>query len=133
MISRSSKVARAAWAVCYLFFLVAGVIAFFLPAQVLMKVLVTTLVYTWASTLTVGGGVCLYGKLRGTWAGEIIGLPFLCGSNWIFGILLLLEGSTSAAIAIGFLFCGVGAGLIGRWLELRKLAKANMEVNSGRS
>lgn len=129
MISRTSKAARTSWAVAYLFFLLAGIVAFFAPSQVIATALIEALTYGWAGFLTVGGGFCLGGKLRGNWAGEIIGLPPLSAANYIFGILLLVEGKTSAAIAVGAMFCGLGTALLGRWIELRKLAQDNQGVN----
>lgn len=131
MISRTSKSARISWAVAYLFFLLAGLVAFFSPSQVIAQPLVEVFVYGWASFLTLGGGLCLGGKLHNSWVGEIIGLPLLSTSSFIFGFLLLLRGgSNSAAIAIGGMFCGVATAFIGRWIELRKLAKDNQGVNS---
>lgn len=131
MISRTSKSARISWAVAYLFFLLAGIVAFYSPSQVIAEPLVETFVYGWASFLTLGGGLCLGGKLNNSWAGEIIGLPLLSASSFIFGVLLLVRGgSSSAAIAIGGIFCGVATAFVGRWIEIRKLAKENREVNS---
>lgn len=129
MISRSSRSARISWAVAYAFFLLAGLVAFFSPAQILENALMRVLVYAWAFFLTSGGGLCFGGKLRGNWAGEVIGLPLLSAANYIFGGLLLLRGSSSAAIAVGAIFCGIATALIGRWVELRKLARDNQEVN----
>lgn len=133
MISRTSRIARTSWAVAYLFFLVSGIIAFFVPVQIVDRELLEVLVYGWASFLTAGGGLCLGGKLRNNWAGELIGLPLLSAANYIFGVLLLFEGTSSAAIAIGAMFVGVGTAFIGRWVELHRLAKDNQGVNSGRS
>jgi hypothetical protein len=93
---------------------------------------VEVLVYTWSVFLTLGGGICLGSKIRGTWIGEIIGLPLLSAANYILGVLLLFRGSTSAAVAIGVIFCGMGTTLLSRWVELRKLAKDNQGVNSER-
>lgn len=130
MISRASKAARISWSAAYLFFLLAGIVAFFAPAQIVERVLVEVLVYAWASFLIVGGGLCLGGKVRGNWVGEIIGLPLLATANYIFGILLFAESETTAAIAIGGVFLGIGTSLIGRWIELLKLSKDNQGVNS---
>lgn len=130
MISRSSKAARISWSVGYLCFLLAGIVAFFSPSQIIERSLIEALVYLWAGFLTVGGGLCLGGKLRNNWAGEIIGLPLLSAANYTFGILLFTAGTSTAAIAIGGMFCGVGTALIGRWIELRKLAKDNQGVNN---
>jgi hypothetical protein len=131
MISRTSKVVRTAWSIAYLFFFLAGIVAFFTPSRVLERTLVEVLVYSWASFLTLGGGLCLFGKIRGTWPGELIGLPLLSVSSYIFGILLFLAGTSSAAIAIGGIFCGVGTAFVGRWVELRRLAIDNQGVNRG--
>jgi hypothetical protein len=130
MISKTSRVARAAWSVAYFFFLLAGIVAFFSPSQVLERTLIEILVYAWAVFLTIGGGLCFGGKLRGNWVGEIIGLPLLSAANYIFGALLLVAGTSSAAIAIGGIFCGTGTAFVGRWIELHKLAKINQGVNS---
>lgn len=131
MFSRTSKTARVLWSLAYLFFLLAGVLAFFSPSQIVDRELIEFFVYLWAIFLTVGGGLCFGGKLRGNWVGEIIGLPMVSAANYIFGILLWVAGTTSAAVAIGAMFLGVGTALIGRWVELRKLARANQGVNSG--
>lgn len=130
MISRTSKTARVFWSVAYFLFLLAGIVAFFAPAQTLERALLEILVYLWAGFLTLGSALCLFGKLRGTWAGEIVGLPCLSAASYIFGLLLLIAGTTTAAIAIGGMYCGVGTALVGRWIELRRLAKENQEVNS---
>lgn len=130
VVSRISKVARAVWAACYLFFLLAGIVAFLSPAQIIDRVLVEFLVYSWASFLTAGGGLCLGGKLRGNWAGEVVGLPLLSVANYVFGLLLFFAGTSSAAIAVGGIFCGIATAFVGRWIELRRLAKDNQEVNS---
>lgn len=129
MISRSSRTARIAWSVAYAFLLMAGIVAFLSPSQILVSALVKSLVYAWAASLTAGGALCLGGKLRGNWVGEIIGLPLLSAACYIFGILLLGYGRTSAAIAIGGIFCGIGTAFIGRWIEVRRLAKDNQVVN----
>lgn len=131
MISRTSKAARVSWSVAYLFFLLAGIVAFFTPFQVMERILVAILVYGWAGFIALGGALCFGGKLRGNWAGEIVGLPLLSAANYALGILLLLEGSSPAAVAIGGMFCGVGTAFIGRWIELKKLAKDNQAVNDG--
>lgn len=133
MISRTNKVARISWAVAYLFFLLSGIIAFFVPVQIVDRELVEGLVYLWAIFLTAGGALCLLGKLRNTWAGELVGLFPLSAANYIFGSLLLLEGTSSAAIAIGAMFMGVGTAFVGRWVELHRISKYNQGVNSGRS
>lgn len=133
MISRTSKVARASWAVAYLFFLLAGIFAFFVPVQIVDRELLEILVYAWALFLTAGGGLSLFGKLRNNWAGELIGLPPLSAANYIFGAILIFEGTSSAAISIGGMFIGVATAFIGRWVELHRLAKDNQGVNSGRS
>lgn len=131
MISRTSRAARISWSVAYAFFLSAGVVAFFAPSQLISSALIDTLTYAWAGSLTLGGGLCFGGKLGGNWVGEIIGLPLLSAASYIFGVLLLIRGSTSAAIAIGGMFCGVGTALVGRWIEIRRLAQDNQGVNSG--
>lgn len=130
MLSKTSRAARWSWSVAYLFFLLAGVLAFFSPSQVISRTLIEVLVYLWSIFLTTGGGLCLGGKLRGNWVGEIIGLPLLSAANYIFGILLLIAGTTSAAIAVGGIFCGIGTAFVGRWIEIHKLAKINQGVNS---
>lgn len=130
MISRTSRLARVSWSVAYLFFLLAGIVAFFAPSQILVGTLIKVLVYGWAGFLTVGGGLCFGGKLRGNWAGEIIGLPLLSVSNVVFGLLLFSRAASPAAIAIGGMFIGVATALFGRWIELRKLAKDNQGVNN---
>lgn len=130
MISRASKTARISWAVAYLFLLMGGIVAFFSPSKTIESSLVEILVYGWATFLTLGGFACLIGKLQNNWAGEIIGLPLLAAANYIFGILLLLRGPSTATIAIGGLFLGFGTAFIGRWIELRRLARDNQEVNS---
>jgi hypothetical protein len=131
MFSRTSKAARVSWSVAYAFFLLAGVVAFFAPSQLIVNALIEALAYAWATFLTVGGGLCFGGKLKGNWAGEILGLPLLSAASYIFGILLLVRGSSSATIAIGAMFCGVGTTMVGRWIEIRRLAKYNQGVNSG--
>jgi hypothetical protein len=130
MISRTSRAARASWSVAYLFFLLAGIVAFYSPSQIISRTLIEILVYVWAVFLTAGGGLCFGGKIRNNWAGEIIGLPLLSAANYIFGILLLTNGTTSAAIAIGGIFNGIATAFVGRWIELRHLAKSNQGVNS---
>jgi hypothetical protein len=130
MISRTSKMARTFYIVAYLLFLLAGVVAFFAPSRILSQPLVGLLVYGWATFLTVGSFLCLLGKFRGNWAGEIVGLPLLGVSSWIFGVLLFFEGTSPAAFAVGGIFCGMATLFGGRWTELMKLAKANQGVNS---
>lgn len=130
MISRTSKIARVFWAVAYLLFMLSGIVAFFSPSQVINRTLIELLVYGWAAFLTAGGGLSFGGKLRNNWAGELIGLPLLSAANYIFGLLLFAAGTTTAAIAVGGIFCGMATGFVGRWIELRKLAKDNQEVNS---
>lgn len=130
MISRTSKTARAFWSLAYFLFLLAGIVAFFVPVQTLERQLIEILVYLWSGFLTAGSASCLFGKLRANWAGEIIGLPLLSAANYIFGLLLLIAGISPAAIAIGGMYCAVGTALVGRWIELRRLAKDNREVNS---
>jgi hypothetical protein len=129
VISRTNKWAKWSWSVGYMFFLTAGIVAFFSPSQIISKALIELLVYGWASFLTIGGGLCLGGKLRGNWSGEIIGLPLLSAANYIFGILILLTNTSSAAIAAGGIFCGVATSFVGRWIELHELAKINRGVN----
>jgi hypothetical protein len=131
MFSRTSKAARVSWLVAYAFFLLAGIVALFAPSQLIVNALIEVLAYAWATFLTAGGGLCFGGKLKGNWAGEILGLPLLSAASYIFGILLLVRGSSSAAIAIGAMFCGVGTMMVGRWVEIRRLAKYNQGVNSG--
>lgn len=133
MISRTSKIARVSWATAYLFFLLSGIVAFIVPIQIADRALLESFVYGWAAFLTIGGGLCLGGKLRNNWAGELIGLPPLSAANYIFGALLFFEGTSSAAIAIGGMFVGVATAFVGRWVELHRLAKDNQGVNSGRS
>jgi hypothetical protein len=133
VISRTSKIARTSWATAYAFFLLAGIFAFFVPVQIVNRELLEILVYGWAFFLTIGSALSLGGKLRNNWAGEIIGLPLLSAANCIFGLILLLEGTSSAAIAIGGMFMGVATAFVGRWVELHRLAKDNQGVNSGRS
>lgn len=130
MISRTSKVARVSWAMAYLFFLLAGIFVFFIPVQIVDRELLEAFVYGWAVFLTVGGGLCLGGKLRNNWAGELIGLFPLSAANYIFGSLLLFEGTTPASIAVGAMFMGVGTAFIGRWIELHRISKYNQGVNS---
>lgn len=130
MISRTSKAARISWATAYLFFMLAGIVAMFSPAHIVVATLVKVLVYTWAVFLILGGGSSLTGKLVGNWVGELIGLPLLSAASYVFGILLLIAGESTAAIAIGGIFCGWGTACIGRWIELRRLAHTNQEVNS---
>jgi len=130
MFSRTSKGARISWTIAYLFFLLAGIVAFFAPFQAIERTLVEVLVYGWASFLTAGAALCFVGKLRGNWVGEIIGLPLLSAANYIFGVLLLVAVHTPTAVAVGGIFCGVGTAMVGRWIELHELAKLNREVNS---
>jgi hypothetical protein len=130
VISRTSKLARVVWSMAYLLLFLGGIVAFLAPSQVVAKPLVTVLVYLWAVFLTAGGALCLGGKIKNNWAGEIIGLPLLAAANYVFGALLMINGVTTAAIAIGGLFLGMGTACIGRWIELRKLAKDNLGVNS---
>lgn len=130
MISRISKSARISWSVAYLFFTLSGIVACFAPAQIIAGTLISVLTYVWAIFLILGGGSSLGGKIANNWVGEIIGLPLLSAASFVFGILLLMRGTSAAAIAIGGVFCGVGTAYIGRWIELRKLARDNQEVNS---
>lgn len=127
--SRTVKAARIFWFVAYLLFFLAGILAFFSPAQIVAKTLIHIFVYAWAAFLTSGGIICLAGQLRDNWAGEIIGLPLLSAANYIFGILVLLRGTSSAALAVGGIICGTATALLGRWIELRRLAQENQEVN----
>lgn len=130
VVSRISKAARAFWSACYLFFLLSGIVAFFAPSQIIDRELITILVYGWSVFLTVGGGMCLGGKLRGNWTGEMIGLPMLSAANYIFALVLFVAGTSSAAIAVGGIFCGIGTAFVGRWIELRWLIKKTREVSS---
>jgi hypothetical protein len=130
VISRTSRMARFSWSVAYLCFLLAGIVAFFSPSQIVERTLIEILVYLWAMFLTIGGGLCFGGKLRGNWAGELIGLLPLSAANYVFGTVLLTSGSSSAAFAIGGMFCGVGTAFVGRWLELKRLARENQGVNN---
>lgn len=130
MISQTSKATRISWGTAYLFFTLAGIVAVFSPSQVILTTLVKLLVYVWCSFLILGGGASLTGKLVGNWAGELIGLPLLSAASYVFGILLLVSGSTWAAIAIGGIFCGIGTAFVGRWIELRTVAKINQGVNN---
>lgn len=133
MISRTSKAARISWSVAYVFFLLAGIVALLSPSQLVAQTLVEILVYAWASFLMAGGALCFIGKLRNTWAGEIVGLPLLSAASYVFGILLWMAGTSAAAIAIGGMFIGVGTAFVGRWIELRKLAQDNQGVNNAAS
>jgi hypothetical protein len=126
----SSKVARWTWCVAYLFFLLAGLVAFFSPSQVLVTVLLKTLVYGWAGFLCVGGMFCFYGRLRNTWSGEIVGLPLLSTSNLIFSVLLFSRATSPATIAIGGIFFGMAIALSARWVEVWKVSKINQGVNN---
>lgn len=116
--------------VTYLFFTLAGIVALFSPSQVIVNALVKLLVYAWCAFLITGGGSSLAGKLLGNWAGELIGLPLLSAANYVFGILLLLRGTSPASFAVGGILCGIGTAFVGRWIELRQLAKENQGVNS---
>jgi len=124
-------VVRAAYLLTYLFFFVAGIFAFFYPAQAILDALKSSLTYAWAGFLTVGGGLAMWSPLRNTWSGELIGLPLLSASHMIFGLALLGFGKTAAAIAVGLVFCGIGSGFIGRWLEIRGKAKMLRGVGNG--
>lgn len=126
---RTGRAVRILWAAAYACFTFAGVVAFFSPSQLIASTLIKVFVYGWASFLTAGGGLCFIGKTRDSWAGEIVGLPMLSTANLIFGFLLLSQRPTSASIAIGGMFCGVGIALISRWVEMRRLAKVNEGVN----
>lgn len=106
----------------YLFFTVAGIFAFFFPAQAILDPLQGSLVYAWAGFLTAGGALSLISPARNTWSGELLGLPLLATSNVVFGLALLGYGKTAAAIAIGLVFVGFGFGLLGRWFDIRRLA-----------
>jgi hypothetical protein len=130
MISRTSKAARVTWSLAYFFVSLAGILAFFTPAQIVDRVLVEASVYLWAGFLSVGGLLSLGGKLRNTWAGEIIGLPLLAAANCVFGALIWFASSTAAALAIGSMFFGVATAFVARWIELKKLAKENQGVNN---
>jgi hypothetical protein len=130
MISRTSKIARISWAVAYAFFTLAGVLAFFTPSQLILDALVSTLVYSWSAFLLVGAALSLGGKAANSWVGEIIGLPLLATSNVIFGITLCWKGANTFSYAIGGIFVGFGVVCLGRWIELRSVARANQEVNS---
>ena len=130
MISRTSKAARISWSTAYLFFTLAGIVAFFSPSRIIVSALVQILVYVWCSFLIVGGGLSLGSKIRNTWAGEIIGLPLLSTASYVFGILLFVRGTSSAAIAVGGIMLGLGTAFVGRWIELRHLAHANQGANS---
>jgi hypothetical protein len=118
--------------VAYLFFLLSGILAFFSPSKLIESTLVEALVYAWAFFLVAGGALCLGGKARNNWGGEIIGLPLLSAACSIFGVVIFVRGTSSAAIAVGGIFCGFTVVFLGRWLEVRKLAKVNHEVNSER-
>lgn len=113
---------RAAYSTMYLFFTLAGILAFFFPAQAILDAVQSSLVYAWAAFLTAGGGLSLISPTRNTWFGELLGLPLLSTSNVVFGLSLLGYGKTAAAIAIGLVFLGFGFGLLGRWFDIRRLA-----------
>lgn len=130
MMSRTSRPIKWAYILAYLFFMLAGIAAMYAPSQILLNALLRAFVYAWALFLIAGGLACLFGKLRDKWDGEVIGLPLLSTSHFIFGFLLIFKGATSASLAIGGIFCGIGIAWIGRWLELRKLSRLNQEVNS---
>lgn len=122
---------RVVYSAMYSLFLVAGVIAFFYPAQSIMNALQSGLVYTWAAFLAGGGGTSLYAAVRNKWSGEMIGLPMLSAANAIFGSAVVAYGSSNASYAIGLIFWGIAFGLFGRWLELRRLVKRAQEVIDG--
>lgn len=125
---KRARAARYFRSAMYLFFSVAGVLAMIWPAQVILTVFQIGLVYTWAGFLLIGGASSLFGTLKKTWAGELVGLPLLAVSNLIFGIALMSFGQTSASWAIGWVFVGVSCGLGARWLDLRSLVKISEEV-----
>jgi hypothetical protein len=113
----------------YLLYLVAGVIACVYPSQVILNAVQTTIAYLWSGFLVVGGGASLYGIVSDVWTGEIVGIPLAGSAQGIFGVALIAYGTTSASAAIGLMFIAVGFGMIGRWIEVRQIAK----ISQGRS
>jgi|GEM_PF-6028725 len=125
---RRNKIQRWVYGINYALFSVAGVFAFFFPSQALENALQSFLVFVWAGFLVAGGLASLYSPLRNTWKGEMVGLPLLITSSWIFGIALLGYATTPAAFAIAYIFCGIGCGFLGRWLDIRRFAVISQEV-----
>lgn len=113
--------------VMYLFYFVAGILALRFPSQVIMTAMQYGIAYVWASFLLIGGGVSLYGILRDTWTGEIVGIPLAGSANAIFGVALIAYGTSSAAAPVGCIFIGISFGLLGRWIEVRHIAKISQE------
>lgn len=122
---------RMAYFTMYLFFAVAGVFAFFFPSQAIQDATQSSFVYLWAGFLLSGGAFSLQSPLCNSWRGELLGLPLLSASNMIFGVALLGYGKTAAALAIGLVFCGIGFGFVGRWMEIRGKARIAREVGDG--
>ncbi len=111
----------------YLFYLIAGILVTLYPSQVILSAMQSGIAYMWSSFLIVGSLSSLYGILRDTWTGEIVGIPLVGSANAIFGIALIGYGTTTVADGIGCIFLGISFGLVGRWDDKRKVAKISQQ------
>lgn len=107
----------------YGFYLIAGLWAIWLPSQAILTALQAGLTYLWCGFMALGGGLSLYGSLRGQLSGELIGIPLLSASNMIFAFAIFGYTSSPTAFSVGYVFLGVGLGLFDRWAEIRVLLK----------
>lgn len=127
MVWKRRVLAKWPWFVMYVTYLAAGILFAIYPSQAILTALQASIAYVWSAFLIAGSGVSLYGIVRDSWAGEIVGIPLVASSNAIFGVVLIAYGKTSAADAFGSIFIGVSFGLLGRWIETRKIAKISQE------
>jgi hypothetical protein len=129
---------RALIVVMYLFFTAAGVACFFAPSRAVAGQVAPTLTILWASFFFVGGLVCLLGSISGVWWGELLGLPLIASSSFIYGSALLIQyGSTldtprrdGAYLFVGLLLLAQGGSIIERWVSRWRLLRVAQRITN---
>lgn len=119
-------------AACYSLLACAG-FAFYFLSESELEILLGTVGFTlWNGMLLIGGFVSLLGILKGDSWMELIGLPGIITSLFVYAIFLLtrLDEATSVGVIIGFasICAASGFGLIGRTYEVYWLAKVKAKV-----
>jgi hypothetical protein len=110
----------------YLLLMVSGIFAFTYKSPAVSQYLQPWVLAVWASFFTFGGFASAFGILKGNWAGEAVGLPFLGSALSVYGTALVWSGfsrSNSVAVVTGIILLAFAIGILGRWRESRRMLR----------
>lgn len=125
---------RARWPhlLMYVLLSIGGILAFFYKSPTVDQYLNDWRVVVWAAFFFFGGSFSAYGLIRGNWGGEAVGIPFLISALSVYGVVLVYAGSrptgNNVAIVTGLIILAFSVGLIGRWLEARRMLRIARNV-----